>query len=129
MKKLVVMAALVMVSCAYAEEKSFWSSLFSSKDEPTTVEAAAAQDSQIAKLNKQIEALTERIEKAKESSSGEIDVLKKKCEDLKAQLKAKLEECKAKWNDEKSAATRRAEYEQTKTNAVNLIQSVKSLFE
>ena len=129
MKRLMVMAVLGASACAVsAEEKSFWSGLFSSEKD-AAAETATAQDSQIAKLNKQLEELMAKIEKAKSSSRGDIDALKKKYEEVTAQLKAKLAEYRdtMKADDEESAA-RKAELAQTKTNAVNLVNSIRSLF-
>lgn len=129
MKKMIVMAAFGAVACAApAEEKSFLSGLCSSEKD-AVAETSAAQDSQIAKLNRQLEELTAQIEKAKSTSQGEVDALKKKYDELKAQLKAKLEEYKSKMKaDDKESAARKAELAQTKTNAVNLVNSIKSLF-
>ena len=58
----------------------------------------------------------------------------KKCEDLKAKLKAKLEEYKAKEDqkseeERKKAEERKAKFEQTKKDSKDLIDSFKSLFD
>lgn len=128
MKRLVVMAVLgVMALAVSAEEKSFLSGLFGSESK-SAVETAATQDSQVVKLLKQLEDLATKIESAKSSSQGEIDLLKQKYEELKTQLKAKLEEFKAKaTTGDAESAERKAELAQTKTNAVNLVNGLKSL--
>ena len=135
MKKLIAIGIVSLAVCAGAEEKSFWSSLFSSAEETdVAAETAAKADSGIAQLTKQINDLKAKIDAAKKSSDGALDGLKKQYEELKAKLKAKLDEYKARQTqkseeEQKKAEERKAKVEQAKKDGKSLIDSVKSLFD
>ena len=139
MKKLIMVGAVAFAACAGAEEKSFWSSLFSSAEDTDAVaETAAKADSSIAKLTQQLKDLKVMMDETKKSSGDEWTKLKaeyeKKYEDLKAKFKAKLEEYKAREKqkseeEKKKAEERKAKLEQTKKDSKDLIDSFKSLFD
>ncbi len=78
MKKLIAIGIVSFVACAGAEEKSFWSSIFSSaEDTDVAAEAAAKADSSIAQLTKQLGELKVKMDEAQQPSSSAMDELKK----------------------------------------------------
>ena len=139
MKNLIAMGVIACVACAGAEEKSFWSSLFSSAEDTDVVaETAAKADSGIAKLTQQLKDLKAKMDEAKKTSGDTWSEIKKdyekKYEELKAKLKAKIDEYKAREaqkseEEQKKAEERKAKVEKAKKDGKDFIDGLKGLFD
>lgn len=131
MKKLMLMCAVAVSVCGFAEEKPVLTEILSAAKAVVAKDSSATDDG-LASLNRQIQELTEKIKGAKSSSDAMVDEWKKKLEELKAQVKAKLEELKTKSEekseeDRKASEERKARIEEAKSSVSNLVDSVKNI--